>query len=187
MSMKRWLNILIIVCVLLTISSLEAEDKPLLESQGKFDIDELDKMRYRDFLKIKIFNKLSTRVFFMGGDDANKIGLDANELTDYLRLRIKNNFANITMEEPDFKKYTGKQTGSIILRVWFLGDSNPMVFHIKGEFWNYDYFGGRYKAIWDNERLGFGSKEKVLDGIKKSIDEMIEELEILFYKVRGEL
>ena len=82
--MKRWLNILIIFCVLLTASSLKAEDRPTLPT---------------DPIKaIKIFEKSQTRVRILG-DDAKKIGLDANELTDYLRLKIKNNFANIKLEE----------------------------------------------------------------------------------------
>ncbi len=185
--MKQYLNILIIVCILLATASLKAEDKSLPESQGKFDIDELDKMRYRDFIEIETFNKLLTRVYYMGGagDDATKAGLYLDELTDYLRLKIKNKFANIRIEIPDFDKYTEKQVGLIKLEVWFLGDSNPMVFHIKCEFWN-NFFEGNYQ-LWNREMLGFGSLAAVNDSVKESIDRLIEDLAFLFFKVRGEL
>ncbi|MHC4270276.1 MAG: hypothetical protein ACYSTS_17695 [Planctomycetota bacterium] len=121
--MKILLNILIIVCVLLTASSLKAEDKPLPENQGKIDTDDLNTTLFyqftdRDFLEIKVFNKQLTRVIFEEEEDAKSIGLDEKELTDYLRLRIRNNFANIKIEEPDFDKYTEKQIGLILLRVW---------------------------------------------------------------------
>ena len=60
---------LIIICLLLTASSLKAEDKPLPESQEKIDWDNLDKTRYKDFREIKIFDKVLTVVFLMGDNE----------------------------------------------------------------------------------------------------------------------
>ncbi len=175
---------LTIVCLLLTAFSLKAEDKPLPESQQKIDWGNLDKTRYKDFLEIKVFHKLLTKVFFMG-ENAKKIGLDANELTDYLKLKIKNNFANIRIEVPDSDKYTDKQVGFIDLRVWVVGDNYPIAYHLRLRFLHSDYSKCN-NLIWDNEWLGFGSKDNVSE-LKKVIDGLIQELAILFFKVREEL
>ena len=56
--MKRWLNILIVFCLLLTACSVRAEDRPTLPKEPeKFDIDAYNKRMYQDFLKIKVFDK----------------------------------------------------------------------------------------------------------------------------------
>lgn len=190
LSMKRLLNILIIVCVLLTASSLKAEDKPLPENQGEIDTDDLNTTLFyqftdRDFLEIKVFNKQLTRVIFEE-EDAKSIGLDEKELTDYLRLRIRNNFANIKIEEPDFDKYTEKQIGLILLRVWVVGNDYPVLFHLGCRFYHSDFSQGN-TLIWEKEMMRYGSRDNVPDKIKKVIDGLIQDLAILFFKVRGEL
>lgn len=211
--MKQWLNILIVVCILLTASSVKAEEKPLPESQEEIDWDNVDfanldadgwdKALYHDFLEIKVFDKQYTKVLFADGinrnmvdnnndakKNAEKIGLDEKKLTDYLRLKIKNNFADIKIEELDFDKYcdkqgniTDKRVGYIILFVWVVGDNYPVVYHLGCRF----HLSQDSSIIWKDARLGYGSKDKVPDTIKKNINEMIEKLAILFYKVRGEL
>ncbi len=190
---------LTIVCLLLTAFSLKAEDKPLPESQEKlydmrkellgfFDIyseeEAYKRRRYRAFLDIKIFDKQATNVWITG--HAKKIGLDEKELTDYLRLKIKNNFANIKIEKdwgrPD-NKYTAKQIGAISLGVWIVGDNYPVAYHLRYKFIKLE----AGTKIWDTERLGYGSKDSVPDSIKEDIDKTIEDLAIFFFKARGEL
>jgi len=192
--MKLWLNILIIICISFTasFSLLKAEDKPLTEIQ-EFDLKVFYKTSYRDFLDIKIFDKQFTGVLFVNGVGGNeeKIGLNKNELSDYLRLSIKNNFTNIKLEEPDFNIYTEDQVGTIRFRIWVIGDNDfPIAYHLKCTFYN-EYKADLYDdlsiQIWVRERLGFTTKDKVEERIKRSINNMIEELAILFYEVRGEL
>ena len=185
--------ILIIVFLLLCPSLVLAEDRPTSpKTQDKLSIEEWvdnsNKIVYRRFLLIKVFHKALTQAFFLG-DDAKNIGLDKKKLTDYLRLKIKNNFANMKFEERPRKKYKPREIGKIRFRVWVTGDNYPVAYHVKCEFWSawdsedpdYDY------RIWENAVLGYGSRDNVPDTIKKILDEMIEELAILFYKVRGEL
>mgnify|MGYP001181613987 CR=1 FL=1 len=193
--MKRWLNILIIVCVLLTASSLKAQDRPLPESQEDYYWEDDAIIRNQAFLEIKAFEKQSISVTFVGS--AKRIGLNKRELTDYLRLSIKNNFADITIANTlkEFFKFTGKQQGGISLRIWISGDDYPVAYHLKYKFFNYEYRyhqgrpeGERIKhSIWEDEMLGIGLRENVSDLIKKSIDDVIPELAILFYKARGKL
>ncbi len=196
--MKQWLNILIIVCVLLAACSVRASNRPSSRKPPKekpwknYDEDEINKMRYRGFLKIKTIDILSQVYIEFNNyvdnatEEAKKIGIDENELTDYLKLIIKNNFASIRMERPDFDKYTRKQVGVLVFRVMVTGDNFPIVYHLRCRFQHLDYAQGD-AVIWEAEKLGYGSKDNVLDTIKKSIDRQVEELAILFYKVRGEL
>jgi hypothetical protein len=204
---KHWLNILIVVCVLPTACSVKAKDRPTLPKSQKDADWEIFKQKNEKYIKqieeqnkelqrnIKVFDKSDTQVTLDG--DAEKIGLDEKELTDYLKLRIRNNFDDIKIVDMKefFTKYTGKQQGGISLRIWVLGDDYPVAYHLKYTFFNYEY---RYKesrpkgvrvnhSIWENEILKIGSKENVSDSIKKSIDDVIPKLAILFYEVRGEL
>ena len=179
--MKRWLNILIIVCVLLTTSSLKAEDRPTLPKtpEGKVDVNNL---LYGGFLDIKNFWKELTYVYFEGVD-INKIGLGengVNKLNDYLRLKIRNNFTDIRFAETD--DYKDKHTGHILVRAWTVGDSYLAVLHLSAKFNSYNA-----GTIKEEERLWYGQRVDVLDTIKKGIGEMIEDLAVTFYKVRGEL
>jgi len=173
--MKRWLNILIVVCVLLTTSSVKAGY-----------IDPMDKFLHKKFIDIEDFCKIPTSVF-LKCDDAEKIGLNREKLTDYLRLKVRNNFASIKFREyKNSLEYT-KQTGCISIRVWVVGDS-PVVYHIIAKFASFGDTGGyRYGSIAKREVLGYGSKDALPDTIRTSIGNMVEDLAILFYKVRGEL
>ncbi len=126
-----------------------------------------------DFRDIKVIDKRLTLVS-LKGTEVNIVGLEEQKLTDYLRFRIRKNFANIKIEEPDFDEYTGKQVGLINLEVWVLGNCNPSVFLIKCEFWNH-YFKGNYR-LWEREMLGFGSLDLVNDSIKECIDDLIQTL-----------
>lgn len=198
--MKRWLNILIIFCVLLTASSLKADGESfrkryptyesflesIQESLRPVDVnsDEYKKERYRDFIDIKSLYKKTTCVWLLLGD-AEKIGLDKKELTDYLRLKIKNNFANISFEG---KGSPGKQLGYISLRVHVVGDNYPVAYHLKYQFRHTGSPQIDDSVIWENDiMLGYGSKDTVPDMIREDIDTVIRELAILFFKVRGEL
>lgn len=175
------------------------------ENQEKFDVDaflkrfkepidtdsdEYNKKRYKDFLKIRRLLKMNVRVMLTNREDAKKIGLDEDELTDYLRLKVKNNFANIRMEEVDFSKNNTKsfkqQVGSLHLNVWVVGDNYPVAYHLRYVFFTSDYSEGD-SSIWDTKWLGYGSKDNISDIIKSNIDKTIQDLAILFFKVRGEL
>ena len=219
--MKRWLNILIIFCVLLTASSLKAEKFPLSESEKQNyeklkksleseeqkqalekyierleSEDGLEVRMYRNFFSIKAIDMSSrqnifadtgilesTRVEF-SGDDAERIGLDKNELTNYLKLRIKNNFTGIKLEtvDSDADKYDKKAIGQIYVSVWVVGTEYPIAYLIE-----YYFFDGNFDEIWKSKMMGCGSIDSVKTGVKSGIDTLTQNLAILFFKVRGEL
>ncbi len=169
---------LVVVCILLTASLLKADDK-----------------RYRDCcIKIKVFNKHWTRVEVKYTGDAKKMGLDETGLTDYLWLRIKNNFANIRIEYPavdkaveegidltEYLKSFNEQSGFVYVKVWVVGDNYPVAYHLVISF----YCNNSLLTEW--EFLGYGTMDKVPDQIRSQIDKVIQELAIKFSKARVEL
>ncbi len=168
---------LIIVCILFTTTLLKAEDKTL-------SYDEIIKPTFRDFNKIEVLAKNLTQVFFLNSDDAERIGLNKAELTDYLRLKVKNNFANIKLEDSPRDKYKPEQIGYIRFRVWIGGVEYPVIYHIKCEFGNLSLT--RYRT-WEDEVLGCGTKGTVPDSVMKAIDRLTKRLAIVFSKARGKL
>jgi hypothetical protein len=169
--MKRWLSILIVVCVLLTASSVKADD------------DYYPNNKYKSFLDIENFYKDTTTVLVIDSD-AGKVGVNSH-LTNYLRLKVKNNFTDIKFI--GLGKSTGKQTGYISVRVLVLGNSASTFYHIITKFNSYYRpFDDTY-TIKTEESFGHCPKDSIPDRIKTNIGSMVEDLAILFYKVRGEL
>ncbi len=85
--MKQWVNILIVACILITPFSLKAQPGFLAVEETRDFADHFNKLFYQDFNEIKTLDKEMTYVYISG--DAKKIGLDASELTDFLRLSVK--------------------------------------------------------------------------------------------------
>ena len=177
--MKQWLTILIVACILITPFSLKAQSKFLSVEEPRDFADHLNKLFYKDFNEIKILDKEMTYVSISG--DAKKIGLDADELTDYLRLSVEKNFADIKLEDAPFDKYEPVQKGRIEVTVWIVGADYPVAYYTRGKLRN---FSNLSCVIWEDERLGFGSKDNVPDLIKKCIDDIIKDLGIDFFTVR---
>ncbi len=193
--MKRWLSILIAVCVLLTASSVKAEEKHVYEKDTELATTAIEKVIFERFLHIKAidmssrYNRFTKRIneltsVVLSGDDAERIGLDKNELTNYLKLRIKNNFTGIKLETvaSDADKYDKKNKGRIIVDVWIVGTKYPIAYLVE-----YYFFDGHTDELWTEKMMGCGSIDSVKTGVKSSIDTLTQNLAILFFKVRGEL
>jgi hypothetical protein len=171
--MKR----LILLLVLLP-SFVQAED-------GESKIEFL-RMSYSEFLGIESFGEI--RVIFEG-EDAEKIGLDEDELSDFLRLKFKNNFAGIPYkEEPDesfeilLDEERQSKIGSFVVTVWIVGTDQPIVYHMTATVDSWEFEGGFESTV-----LGYGNKATVPETIRTTITEMVEKAAIMFFKVRGEL
>ena len=171
---KRFLVCLLIFIIFFTLTSI-------INSQ-----DSLDDILYRDFKDVETFGYISVKV---QGEQSFLIGLSSGELTDYTRLKYKNNFASIAFQEiPAEEAYLyqeeekAKKTGSIWFRVWTVGEDFPIAYYIEcraGTYKNYE--------IWRDEILGFCDVKEVKQIVRNEITRMIENLAITFFKVRGEI
>lgn len=137
---------------------------------------------YGELKEIEYFNYIYV---YIAGEDVEKIGLNREVLTIYAKLKFKNNFAYINYKDivlpHDATDSEKKKKGSLWFKVWTVGDDYPIAYYIRCKAGNY------FRYFWENEVLGFGSKDNVPDEIKKIIGEMIEKLAIDFFTVRGEI
>ena len=139
---------------------------------------------YSGFKSIESFSSL--RVYFNG--TAKDIGLNKDELTNFLKLRFKNSFAGTAYQQTDFKKIMNEsdaqksKRGVIEIKIWTVGNDYPIAFHIEISSGNYSNF-EQYKTAF----LGYSSKEKIFESVKKSITELVDDLAVSYFKARGEL
>ena len=166
-----------------------------------------DKITHAGFKKIQGFGHISVSVL----GSAEKLGISEKELTDFLKLKIKNNFAGIKILTPkqliqvcgnesaeEFLNNnnpfcSSEKIGYISLEICTARKDYPIVLHINckaGSIKHYHLLESGLACspiIWEKNLLGYGSKDSVPDGIRKSIERLIQDLAIVFYKVRGEL
>ena len=123
-----------------------------------------------------------------------ELGLDEQELEDYAKLRFKNSFAAIEFDrelsESVFEDFSPEEKdavhGVIIFRVWTVGTDYPIAYHISimaGTLGPGYYNPDRHT----NAYLGCCSKTDLMDVVKESIDSLMEDFAIEFFKARGEL
>lgn len=148
--------------------------------------ESLEEILYRDFKDVETFGYINVKV---QGEQAFIIGLTSEELTDYARLKYKNNFATIPFQEISAgeaylyqEEEKAKKVGSIWFRVWTVGEEFPIAYYIEcraGTYKNYE--------MWKDEVLGFCDKKEIKQIVRHEITRMMENLAITFFKVRGEI
>lgn len=170
----------------LAVLTLIIISNPVLAEKKGFSKAEIYKIVYSEFLNIKSFGNM--RVIFEG-KDAKKIGLNEDVLTDLLKLKYKNSFANVPYRDQSDKilgivlnKKIAPTVGSLIIKIWIVGDDYPISYHIEIKAGT---VGGM--QTYKNAVLGYGSKSDVPDTVKSTIGEFVEEFAITFFKTRGEL
>jgi len=141
---------------------------------------------YSDFTEIETFGYINVKV---QGDHAAMIGLNSEELTDYAKLKYKNNFSGIeyqeiTAEESSIfqEEERAKKAGSIWFRIWTVGENFPIAYYIECKAGNYKNY-----EIWSDEVLGVSDEEEINQIARNEINRMIENLAITFFKIRGEI
>lgn len=141
---------------------------------------------YGDFSEIDSFGYIYVKV---QGDRAALIGLKSDELTDYAKLRYKNNFSGVEYQEISSEESSifqeeekAKKVGSIWFRVWISGESNPIAYFIECKAGNYKSY-----EIWSDEVLGVCDEREINQIARNEINRMIEDFAIIFFKVRGEI
>ncbi|MBN2395469.1 MAG: hypothetical protein JXC36_03280 [Candidatus Atribacteria bacterium] len=147
----------------------------------------IDDILYGDFREIESFGYIQVKV---QQDQGAMIGLlDSAELTDYARLKFKNNFSGIPYLEIAAEESTlyqeeekAKKVGSIWCRVWIVGEIYPIAYYIECKAGNYDHY-----EMWSDEVLGYCNEKEINQIVRNEINRMIENLAIVFFKVRGEI
>ncbi|MDD3031852.1 MAG: hypothetical protein PHQ99_00215 [Atribacterota bacterium] len=141
---------------------------------------------YGDLAQIETFGYIYVKV---QGERAPRIGLSSEELTDYAKLRYKNNFSGIeyqeiTAEETSIfqEEEKAKRAGSIWFRVWIAGENSPIAYLIECKAGNYEKY-----EMWTDEVLGICDEKDIKQIARNHINRMIEDFAIIFFKVRGEI
>ena len=141
---------------------------------------------YGDFTEIESFGYISVKV---QGEQAALISLNSEELTDYAKLKYKNNFIGIEYQEIPAEESSifqqeerAKKVGSIWFRIWTVGESFPIAYYIECKAGNYKNY-----QIWNDEVLGVCDEEEINQIARNEINRMIENFAITFFKVRGEI
>ncbi len=153
--------------------------------------------QYKGFKDVQFFGYITVTV----DGDANKIGLFKSELSDYVKLLFKNNFAGIKYINSTGKP--AKEVGFLWFKVWTVGDDYPIAYYVEGKmgsvdeetlFWDkflrfdelgiYTFTQPSSKDFETNAVLGYGSKTSVPDTIRKSLKDMVEKFAIAFFKAR---
>ena len=148
--------------------------------------ESLEEILYRDFKDIQTFGYINVKV---QGEQSFSNGLKSEELTDYARLKYKNNFATIAFQEITAgesylyqEEEEAKKVGSVWFRVWTVGEHFPIAYYIEcraGTYKNYE--------MWRDEVLGFCDEKEIKQIVRHEITRMMENLAITFFKVRGEI
>jgi len=154
-----------------------------------------EQLYYGRFSKIKGFRYIEVNL-----DKSKEIELSKNELTDYVKLKFRNNFRGIQIltDEQVVKmlvKGRGEKLGYIWFDVFIRGDTDyPVVYYVQCRAGNLKHFSDNLPApiqqnsiIWEKAYIGFCRKINVSEKIKKVINGLIEELAIDFFKARSEL
>jgi hypothetical protein len=184
-----WRSILIktitaFVIVLFLVLPCDGEEKnsPLPE----FEKPSTKQDRYSCLSKIKDFGLI--RVVFHG-ENEKKIGLNNIELSNFLRLKYKNNFAgfpynSIFNRKDAFNEMIKKKIGMIIVTIWAVGDNYPIAYHVELKA---KCLGSDALDTYEDAYLGYSYKAKIKGSIRKSIEDLVEKFAIIFFKARGEL
>ena len=183
-TIKKTITVMAMVLFSLVLNPTYSYTENLLETLSKEDINKLYKVEYGFFTKIKSFSII--KVYIQG--DAEKIGLSEDELTDYLRLRIKNSFIGIKRNSEFVSEILNKgrehlsTLGTLYINVWTVGEDYPIAYHIEIR-------GGYLGAsnLYTDSALGFGSKNNVPKTVKRVISGLVDKMAIIFFKVRDEL
>ena len=160
---------------------------PLLRAQ-QFNSQDFQKRfedaRYGDLKKIKYFGSIHVH---LKNEKSTKIDLNEEELVDYLRLRYKNNFGSVPYRNLGVNMVTlGLKEASTVGRlwcgVWTVGDDFPVAYHVECSFGSME----RLQILTD-AALGYGNKKNVPETIKKTLDDMLSQFAIQFFKTRGDM
>jgi hypothetical protein len=140
---------------------------------------------FGEFKAVRVFGMIA--VDLVG--DAEKIGLNEGELTNYVKESFKKHFGATKYEDisKDSEKFLSlvtsrdKTVGNITMRIWVIGDEYPIVYHVRCDAGNF-----HNPSIWTDEVLGHGSRKTTPEAIMNVLDEMMRLLAATYFKVQGQ-
>lgn len=140
-----------------------------------------EEILYGDLKKIESFGFIHVHV---KNEEKNKIGMKSEGLTDYLKLRYKNNFSTVAFKSDVFpdKEEVKPKVGYLWCGVWTVGDNYPVAYHVECKLGSW-----KKSDILEDAVLGYGTKENIPESIRKTLDQIVSRFAIQFYKVRGEM
>ncbi|MEX0958010.1 MAG: hypothetical protein WDZ63_01840 [Burkholderiales bacterium] len=158
-------------------------------AQDSVDRKALERMLYGDLTRIESFVVIYVLVQgtdLWKADSENEIGLSSAQMSDYLRLRYRNNFADIPYVELTEGLFGSEEInrtrGRLWCAVWTVGDSYPVAFHVECQIGTLHEPNVLRRAV-----LGYARKELAIEEIRKEIDSMLTEFAQVFFRVRGEI
>jgi hypothetical protein len=129
----------------------------------------------------------------LNSENAEKLGVSSKGLTEYLRLKCKNNLAEIPlknyppedMSAPQ-KKDERDKIGMIVVAIWTKGDDYPVAYYMEYLVSNLNYLSNNLN-LYKERHLSYISKEHFSKRIKEEIGAMTEAFAIRYFKARGEM
>ncbi len=116
----------------------------------------------------------------------NEIGLSGDDMTGFLRLRFKNNFAQIPFRE-DLSALGKPEAEQVVVgylwcQVWTVGDSYPVAYHVQCRMGNM-----KNLQILSDANLGYGNKDAAIRAVHNALDRIVTNFAKTFFRVRGEI
>jgi hypothetical protein len=108
-------------------------------------------------------------------------------LVDFLKLKYKNNFANVPIKKPSkpvfyLEEKEKAKWGHINVHIFTAGNVYPIAYYVELEAGN-----GLEHRIYYERRLGYCHKEKLAAIIKNAMTSLLQDFAITFFKVKGEM
>jgi hypothetical protein len=141
---------------------------------------EPEKLRFYWHSNIEYFGKIEIHL----RGDAEKL-FNKDEVANYVYLKYGNNFKGILPfkkishdklvkhmgASPPEQRTVAHKIGHMAFKIWLVGDDYPIAYNIK-------FHAGSVvdKDLWNDEVLGYGSKDNLSQNIRKTIDRMLEGL-----------
>lgn len=178
-------KLLLLSVVFLAVPSLCAGQGEDFDRQAR---DAFDKSMYGKYLSpVTSFGYIYVNRFHSGVEKPRGKGISAseidNEMTDFVQLRFKNNFASIPYKFVDPLEWSSNPTiGHIQCMTWLHGAAYPIAYHIEC-----NLGAGKKSKMLHEATLGVTSPDRANGDIRAALDRMVSTIALRFFRARGEM
>lgn len=141
----------------------------------------MDEVLYGPLKQIEYFGFIHVHIKNAGDQ---KLGMSSEDLTDFLKLRYKNNFANVAYRDEGnlLGVQNADRVGYLWCGVWTVGTDFPVAYHVECKCGSMSNPTTLTDAV-----LGYGNKKNVPESIRQALDSMVSKFAIQFFKTRKEM